>query len=1071
MRATLPPNEVRRLDALRAFDILDTPTEQGFDDLVQLASHICGTPIAMVSLVDRDREWFKAKVGVSESESPRDFAFCAHGILQQEVFEVTNALTDERFANNPAVTGESKIRFYAGAPLITSDGQTLGMLCVKDRTPRELTSAQKDALQALSRQVVAQLEMRRCLQELRHQLIERVVAEKSRHESEEKFRQMAENITAVFWMTSPDLQQTYYVSPAYEKIWGRSVERTYSHPQEWIEAILPEDRERTLATFARLTSDTACVTCEFRILRADGDVRWIFSRGVQIRNQEGKLTRLTGLSADITEQKRADEKVRLLSSAVEQSDDSIVITDARADNPDPKIIFVNAAFTALTGYTATEIVGQSPRVLEGPLTSRLTVAQMRRNLARGKSFRGETINYRKDRSTIHLEWQVGPIHNEQGTTTHFVAFQRDISARKATERDLAQAREDALESTRLKSRFLANMSHELRTPLNAINGLSSAMVEQDLPQAARESAALILQCGESLLENIQTILTHSSLEAGKTELESKPFDLATVLLNALRITGDAAQRKGVKLDYFLEPATPARLRGDPFRLQQVLVNLLANAIKFTDRGQVSLRLRSWVQPNGHWKLRFSVADTGIGVTSENRRKLFQPFSQADDSTTRRFEGTGLGLVIVKSVVELMGGSITVRSRLGTGSIFSFTIVLPAMDATPAIFASGAHPDLIGKQVLITEPDPIRQRLLLALAQSWRLQAHVSLQPVESDRFDFAIARFSDSGSTPTTRPTVWLCRPDQIPSASHGSRSIAVKLPLNADELSAALVSLLKRAPALRAAPPTRNKLGTRLPLKILAADDILTNREALKYILRHHGYEIDLVENGAEVLQRLDAHSYDLILLDVQMPVLDGLSAAREICRRFPDTTQRPRMVAITASAQPGDRDRCLDAGMDEYLSKPIRLEKIASCIEQLFVDRAAPAVGGTTPPTSVTPPAYAWVDRTHLHACTEGMDADSAQAFLWQLYTTSKADFALVRDRLIPACEARDRAQLATHVHGLKGCVMMLGWTRLAAYCSETLILLRSNQFESWNVILVEIDRLYAASVAEFEQMLSEP
>jgi PAS domain S-box-containing protein len=291
-RPAIPADEPQRLEALRRYEILDTDAEQDFDDIALLASHICNTPIALISLIDADRQWFKSRVGETVTETSRDVAFCAHGILQRQVFEVPDALADERFAANPLVTSGSKIRFYAGAPLVTPGGQAVGMLCVNDQVPRELTPEQKKALQALSRQVVAQMELRNSLKELRA--------------SEEKFRQLADNISDVFWMTSADFHQFLYLSPAYERIWGRPVDRLYANPTEWIDAIYPEDRAKLLHDVADLVQGVSNGEVEFRIVQPCGAVRWVMNRSFRVRDAAGRVVRLTGILTDITERKNAE---------------------------------------------------------------------------------------------------------------------------------------------------------------------------------------------------------------------------------------------------------------------------------------------------------------------------------------------------------------------------------------------------------------------------------------------------------------------------------------------------------------------------------------------------------------------------------------------------------------------------------------------------------------------------------------------------------------------------------------------------------------------------------------------
>ena len=293
-------------------------------------------------------------------------------------------------------------------------------------------------------------ERTRELQQINHTLQTEVVehqrAERTLRESEEKFRQLAENIADVFWMTSPDMQKIHYVSPAYERIWGRSVESLYANPHQWADAILPEDRERVWTTFGRLAKAEASVSAEFRIALPDGAVRWIFSRGFVVRDTAGMVIRRTGIATDTTERKQIEETLQLLSSAVEQSKESIVITDTELDLPGPRIVFVNPAFTKMTGYTAVEALGQTPRILQGPHSDRAVLRRLRETLSRGDTFEGETINYRKNGTEFHMEWQIAPIRNANGKTTHFVALQRDITERKHAEAALknSEARTKAI---------------------------------------------------------------------------------------------------------------------------------------------------------------------------------------------------------------------------------------------------------------------------------------------------------------------------------------------------------------------------------------------------------------------------------------------------------------------------------------------------------------------------------------------------------------------------------------------------------------------------------------------------
>jgi PAS domain S-box-containing protein len=315
MMAPLPTDEKARLEALRRYAILDTEREKDFDDIAGLAAHLCGAPIAAVTLIDEPREWFKSMVGLSDCETSREVAFSAHTILQREVLVVEDALADERFASHPWVTGELGIRFYAGAPLITPDGYALGALSVMDHVPRALSIVESTALQVLARQVVAQLELRRSLHEQRalagrEHTTARTLAETALRESDENFYQLADHLTDALWMRSADMRELHYLSPAFERIWGRPTASLYANPQQWIDFIFPEDRERVISVFATLTRDAPSVDVEYRIVRPDGEIRWIHSRGFQVRDAAQNLVRTTGIVTDITERRQIEEAMR-----------------------------------------------------------------------------------------------------------------------------------------------------------------------------------------------------------------------------------------------------------------------------------------------------------------------------------------------------------------------------------------------------------------------------------------------------------------------------------------------------------------------------------------------------------------------------------------------------------------------------------------------------------------------------------------------------------------------------------------------------------------------------------------
>lgn len=417
--AQLTSDEARRIETLHRYAILDTVPEQALDDLAALAAQICGTPIALISLVDKHRQWFKARVGLKMTETPREVSFCGHAIHQRDLFIVRDATQDERFAESPLVTSEPRIRFYAGAPLVSPEDAALGTLCVIDHVARTLTREQEQALRVLARQVMTHLELRRHAREL--------------EESESRFRLLAENITDVFWIASPDLQKMYYISPGYQRIWGRSAEDLYVNPHQWADCILPEDREHVLGVFATLMKNEPGVSVEYRIARPDGTIRWVLDRGFQVRDTSGRLVRLTGIVADITERKRLEIATRHVAALVEFSDDAIIGKDLNSI-----ITSWNKGAEKIFGYTANEMVGTA--------ITRLIPADRldEENHILGKIRVGESVDHfetlreTKSGRLIHVSVTASPIKDSAGKVIGVSKVARDITERKLAQEQIAE---------------------------------------------------------------------------------------------------------------------------------------------------------------------------------------------------------------------------------------------------------------------------------------------------------------------------------------------------------------------------------------------------------------------------------------------------------------------------------------------------------------------------------------------------------------------------------------------------------------------------------------------------------
>ena len=573
MEASFPKNEKERVAALEHYQILDTLPEGQFDEITQVAAHICGCPIATISIIADQRQWYKSKIGLDLVETPREVAFCAHTILDDKPLIVEDTRLDPRFFDNPVVSGGPGVRFYAGVPLTNADGLALGTLCVVDLKPRRLTDEQKIALEALGRHVITHLELRRTL----------------------------------------------------------------------------------------------------------------------------------------LDRARAEAEVQLLNELLER------------------------------------------RVLE----------------------------------------------------------------RTA---ELHRANEELKVANQAKTEFLTNMSHEIRTPLNGIIGMTDLMSQTRLDSEQKDFLETIHANGENLLAIVNDVLDFSKIEFGKLELERRPFDLGQLVGEVISMFRYRASQKGISLQSSIDPRLPAAFLGDGARLRQVLINLVANAIKFTSHGRVDLEVAGQSSSDEHAPvcLRFSVRDTGIGVAADRTARLFKVFSQVDASTTRTYGGSGLGLAICQKLVALMGGEIGLESVLGQGSVFHFQLSLAPCSPEPAAPRKNASP----------APGPF----------------------------------------------------------------------------------------PASEA------------PLSILLVEDNLTNQKVAISILRRLGYAADLAGNGVEALSAASRKDYDLILMDVHMPEMDGFTATRRI-RELP-LPHQPRIVAVTADVAKGERQKCLDAGMDDYATKPVKIDLLRAIL-----------------------------------------------------------------------------------------------------------------------------------------------
>ena len=1025
--APTPANEQERLRALARYDILDTPAEPTFDRITSVAKVLFGVPMAWVSFIDQDRQWLKSSVGLDVCETDRGIAFCAHAILTDEVMVVPDSLEDPRFRANPLVSGPPKLRFYAGAPLRTAAGFNIGTLCVGDNLPRPRpTEEQVAALADLASVVVDELELR--LAGSASALLASVVE------------------SSADAVIGKDLDGTITSwNPAAEALYGYTAEEAVGGH---VSMLVPSDRTHEVPSILDCIRRGESVRGlrTTRITKSGRAITVVLTVS-PIRDRFGTLVGASTIGHDLTEQEQSEEllhrqaaSLRELGELLELTNDAIIVRDVS-----DRITFWNGGAERRYGWSSEEAVGRvSHELLE--TTFPVPLEEIDAVLAEAGRWEGELVQWTRDRRRIEVASRWALRHGQEGRGEAVLEINSDVTDQKRGQREVLAAKEEAERANRAKSDFLANMSHEIRTPMNGVIGMTGLLLDTDLDREQREYAETVRGSAEALLTIINDILDFSKIEAGRMDLEEIDFHLPNVVEDVADLLAERADRKGLETIVSLDPALPQAVKGDPGRLRQILINLVGNAIKFTESGEVVVRAMPAGESDGAVLVRFEVQDTGVGIDPEAQRRLFTSFSQADLSTTRRYGGTGLGLAICRQLTELMGGEIGLESERGRGSTFWFTVRLAPASLHPNLQARRA--DLGGLRVLAVDDNETNRTILCQTLSSWAVRPTAVAGGAEA----LAQLRAAASGNDPFSLAVLDYHMPEmdglELARAIRADPALAdLRLVMltssgrkgDAGTAHAAGVDAFLTKPVRQAALYDclatvlghqdrweKRPMVTRYSMEeakararghLLVVEDNIVNQKVASRMLEKLGYRVDVAANGFEAVDAVSRIPYAAVLMDCQMPEMDGYEATRQIRRLGADRAGVP-VIAMTAAAMREDEEACLAAGMDDFLTKPVDIGRLAATLGR-WLRPAAPAQPADQPPLRF--------EGTALAALRDSEGEEFFHEVATLFVNTSRERIT----GLTQALGAGDLEAAALAAHTLKGSSAEVGATTMAELC----------------------------------------